>query len=161
MNTHTGIFIIVFYLFSFTMLGQDMSADFNGWEFLEWGTSVEDVQRELAERDIDFEPARPNQKLPATKFEYQEFETSLHYDDGLYDVQQYKYFEFSDRKHADEFFNNICNKLIENYGNPNSRHRNENDGKENLEWSLKHTNVNLVYWFGSEITILLQFNPSN
>lgn len=161
MKTQIKIIIFLTDIIATTILGQNMSANFNGWKFLEWGTSVEDVERELSERNIEFESARPNQKLPSTKFEYEGFETSLHYDEGLYDIQQYKYFESVDKKNTDEFFNDLCSKLIEEYGNPNSRNKNKNERKENLNWSLKYTKINLVYWFGSEITILLQFNPIN
>lgn len=60
--------------------------------------------KKLIDKKIDFILAKPSQVIQSTKFDCDGFETNLNYDNSLYDVQQYKYFDQENKNTADDFF---------------------------------------------------------
>ncbi len=141
--------------------GQTSQIDTDGWEFLKWGLDSDEVEAELKARNIAFTPLQPMHKLPSTSFEYNGFDVRLHYDDGLYDVQQKKSWQLLQKAEADDFFQKLIKELTEKNGEPESRKRDEHSAKEELSWKGSRTTIDLVYWSGSEPQILLQFGPNN
>jgi hypothetical protein len=144
-------FILVFFnLVSFTSFAQsNYSKDFNGWEFLRWGLSYTDVEKKLTEANISYTPCTMRSVSPNTKLTYQDMETLLFYDNGLYNVQQYKRFDSLMTKEADDFYNKIKKQLVDTYGEPSQEKDQTTQEAKGFIWNLAYTSVHLVYFYTS------------
>lgn len=149
--------MLIFLLSSNRIITGNEDNLFNGWEFLPWGASIQEVEDELTRRNIEFESALMNQMFPATVFQYQGFNTSLHYDNGLYDVQQNRYFNSNELDESREVFDTFHLELENRFGK--SFETKAMESKKTVEWNTKYSKIRLVYQFKPGIYILMQFNP--
>ncbi|HNQ67879.1 MAG TPA: hypothetical protein PKN32_05850, partial [Bacteroidales bacterium] len=81
---HIKTLFLTFFLGLFVTIANAQEADyinFNGWEFIPWSLSKNQVEDTLLKRNITFDPGHPNQKAgPTTTFVFQNMKTRLAYD---------------------------------------------------------------------------------
>jgi hypothetical protein len=151
MNNITLSKLILIGLFCFNMnnvKAQDTNMkNINGWEFLQWTMDKTQVENALKNNGITYDPGAVNQKSgPTTKFVYQDMQTRLAYDENhLYDIQQYKYFNNTEKTKADSFFIQLKEMLVTKYGKPVVEKYIEKQSEDYLLWELKYTKVELYY----------------
>ncbi len=150
-----------FFLSLFATMANAQEADyinFNGWDFIPWSLSKNQVEDTLRKRNITFDPGNLNQKEgPTTTFVFQNMKTRLAYDSGhLYDVQQYQYFGVDEKEKADSAFIRIKKTLVKQYGKPKIIKYDENGNTMHIKWELRYTVV-VLYYYSENNKLLTDF----
>ncbi|MEI6853216.1 MAG: hypothetical protein WCL06_10250 [Bacteroidota bacterium] len=114
-----------------------------GWEFLQWNTSKDSVEKVLKEKNnLLSEPWALD-----ANFNFQGMNTWLIYNtqNKLIQVHQRKTFSVINQKEAAEFYKTKKTELITKYGKPQTVSENKKDSVVNLLWKLKYTRITLEY----------------
>lgn len=122
--------------------------DFGYWN---WGESKEKITQTLDEKNIPY--TIKNQGIYRSHIAtiFQQMETLLGYNqEGLWEIQQHKYFDQGELEKARLFFNKRKENMVECYGNSKSEMNDFQDQKEEVIWNHKNTLVKLVFWYGED-----------
>lgn len=131
--------------------------DFNGWEFLNWKMSKDNVEKVLIEN-------KNNLSSPTAldaNFKYKEMNTWLFYNSSnqLAKVHQRKVFSVNQSNESEKFYTLIKTEFINDYGNPSKNEINKKDSLIIMLWELKYTKI--VFEYNYKYKIIDEFGADS
>jgi len=116
--------------------------NFNGWEFLEWQTKQDNVEKILQKEGIKY-----YQKGSIIKFDYQEMETNLYFDslNRFIKVKQEADFHVNDFEESKIFFDKKFKFLKQKFGKEKSYADDKETEVITIFWETEYSKIKLTY----------------